>query len=45
MKVIGLINRNSKYYVIWTTLIIEADLTKDKNVITNDENIFLQCII
>jgi len=36
MKEINFINRNSKYYVIWTTSIIQV-----KNVvITNHENIF-----
>jgi len=33
MKEIDLIIRNSKYYVIWITYIIEVDLTKENNVV------------
>jgi len=39
MKEIGLINRNTKYYIIWATWIIQVDLTKEK-VISNHENIY-----
>jgi len=41
MKEIDLIIRNSKYYVIWTTSIIQVDLTKEKMLrFTNLKNIF-----